>query len=419
MGSFIGLWLLGSLAAQGPRWTPIGPDLGGVGRVIIDPREPDTIYGIGIKSNDRGQSWRRSGGISFARQMLLDPLDPESLYAASRSVVGLSRDGGATFTTDNEGIPRSITMVAHDPAVSGKLYLASSDFSSGGLFVSEDRGASWQALGEGTARERLQGVWTHPTDSNVLFVFSFVSSGTIADDGIYRSADGGQTWNRVLDFLSPSTSIVGQAAFPQRLYALRNPTDRDFELYRSQDSGATWVKIYEEERERWDDLKLDPVTGLPRFARVQSYFPRFGNLHAIDSGEIRESLDGGQTWQALPAAAGWDVIALGGDTSALFASLAEGGVMASFDQGQTWQDSSHGRTRGFRQLVTHPDRSGRIIAYNVKTPYLWVTEDGGASWEGLETIRLPQSEFESFQRARLETVSLDPSNPRTRKRYGP
>jgi len=215
----------------------------------------------------------------------------------------------------------TVISLAADPSNTNKLYLGTSD---GHVFVSSDEGEHWQMISRiGSGQDD---VVTHiivdPRDSNRLYASSWTlySGG----GGVYRSDDGGHTWN-----------IVGLAHETVRALA-QSPTDPKLLLagsltgvYRSTDEGASWVKITPDNHpdlNRFDSVAFDPKDNNVIYAGTyhlpwktsnggKDWFPvvkgmiddsdvmniivdpaNSENVHAVACSGIYHSLNGGQEW---------------------------------------------------------------------------------------------------------------------------
>ncbi len=215
----------------------------------------------------------------------------------------------------------TVISLTADPNNATKLFLGTSD---GHIFTSSDEGAHWQMISRiGTGQDD---VVTHiivdPRDSNRLYASSWTlySGG----GGVYRSDDGGHTWN-----------IVGLAHETVRALA-QSPTDAKLLLagsltgvYRSQDEGASWVKITPDNHpdlNRFDSVAFDPKDNNIIYAGTyhlpwktsnggKDWFPvvkgmiddsdvmniivdpaNSDNVHAVACSGIYHSLNGGTEW---------------------------------------------------------------------------------------------------------------------------
>jgi len=208
----------------------IGPYRGGRSTAITGvPSEPSVFYmgttGGGVwRTEDYGESWENltDGQIAVASiGAVAVPLsDPNVIYVGTGSA-----------------------------CIRGNVSPGA------GVYKSVDRGRTWSFIGLKEAGQ-IGRVRVHPRDANLVYVAALGHAfGRNPERGLFRSRDGGQTWERVL-FVSDSTGVVDLAidpANPQILYAAawrgeRQPWavisgSEESGLYRSQDGGNTWKKL--------------------------------------------------------------------------------------------------------------------------------------------------------------------------------
>jgi hypothetical protein len=218
---------------------------------------------VGIQS-----AWQSLGPANIGGRitdLVAHPTQTNTVFAgAATGGVWKSTDAGATFTQVwNPTLTPSIGALA--VTSTGTLYAGTGEanpgggsvtFPGGGVFRSTDGGASWQSLGL-TGTDRIGRIAADPANANRLFVAAagnlFVSGG---QRGLYRTTDGGTTWQLVLAGTTGTTGAVDVAISPtdpNRVYAVmwdhhRQPNGRVYGgagsgLYRSTDGGATWTRL--------------------------------------------------------------------------------------------------------------------------------------------------------------------------------
>jgi photosystem II stability/assembly factor-like uncharacterized protein len=221
-----GMW---KTSDGGKTWARAGLDgTRHIADVRVHPTNPDIVYagvlghvfgatsdrGV-FKSTDGGKSWRKvlfvndSTGVT---DLVMDPVNPEVLYAAfwqagrtpwmlvsggPHSKLFKTTDGGATWTdfTRARGLPQAGPIGNSGIAVSAgnprRLYLIL-EHDSGGVFRSDDAGASWLRIN--AERKLRQRAWYYskihadPKDTNVVYVNNV---------SFQKSTDGGKTWRAV------------------------------------------------------------------------------------------------------------------------------------------------------------------------------------------------------------------------------
>ncbi|HXT20737.1 MAG TPA: hypothetical protein VN923_08315, partial [Thermoanaerobaculia bacterium] len=176
----------------GDNWTNVGlPETERIAKILVDPAAPDTVYvcapgklwsdsderGV-FRTTDGGKTWTKvlAGGSpsTGCSMMAMDTKDPKVLYAGMWDF----RRKGWTFRSGGEG--------------PGKP-------SNSGLFKSTDGGATWSSLDQKSAPGLPAKPWgrvaVSVAPSNPSVVYAFVEA-EVPDNALYRSADGGKTWEK-------------------------------------------------------------------------------------------------------------------------------------------------------------------------------------------------------------------------------
>jgi hypothetical protein len=197
--------------------------------------------------------------------LVAHPTQANTVFAAAATGgVWRSTDASATFTRVwNPALTPSIGALAITGT--GVLYAGTGEanpgggsvtFPGAGVFRSTDNGANWQPVGL-TGTDRIGRIAADPTNANRLFVAAtgnlFVPGG---ERGLYRTTNGGSTWQLVLPGANGTTGAVDVAidpANPNRVYAAmwdnrRAPNGRVYGgvgsgIYRSTDGGTTWTRL--------------------------------------------------------------------------------------------------------------------------------------------------------------------------------
>ncbi len=219
------------------------------------------------EAGDRDQAqWDLEGPTNIGGRitcMAVDPRDDDVVYAgAAEGGVLRSVDAGQHWTPLFDHMPSlSIGAMVLDPSNADRIYVGTGEVNPGGgsvayggtgLYRSDDQGATWISLGlEETGS--IGRIVVDPSDPNRIFV---AANGhhwqTSQERGVYRSTDGGDSWERVL-FTADDTGcidIIMRADNPDVLIAamwqhLRQPTAYSYggsncAVYRSTDGGDNW-----------------------------------------------------------------------------------------------------------------------------------------------------------------------------------
>jgi photosystem II stability/assembly factor-like uncharacterized protein len=214
-----------------------------------------------------GLRWRSIGPAMFAGRVADVagvPGSPDILYVgAASSGLFKSVNGGVTFeSVFNDGNTLSIGALAVDPANSDVVYVGAGEgavrnsISFGdGVYKTTDGGRTWKHLGLKDS-ERFSRIVIHPTNSQVVLAAVMGHAfGPNQERGVYRTTDGGATWQRVLyvnettgasdvaiDPKDPNIVYAGMYDYQRKPWHFRSGGPGSG-LYRSTDGGATWKKL--------------------------------------------------------------------------------------------------------------------------------------------------------------------------------
>jgi photosystem II stability/assembly factor-like uncharacterized protein len=391
--------------------------------LLAVPRPAGTVFaltgGLLFKSGDAGMTWRTlAGGLpNDVVTVAVSPAEPWMLYASVRQAAGggifRSRDAGASWEaahptaspvislavsprsartvwagTEDRGLlvsydggahwkaagPRGISKVTAVavPLSSPRTVFAASvsqGRDAGGVFASEDGGATWERRNRGLAGLAASMVVADPATRGVLWA-------SLEGQGLFRSVDGGRAWT-LLPLLAASLAMAPSA--PSTLYAM-GPT----RMWRSDDGGASWneVVVSGELAGPSDTLWVDPVSAT--------------TLWSNGNGLVR-SVDGGATWvrQPIPNPGAVRYLAFAPSSpSTMYAvgfRVASGKytrvtAWRSTDGGATWTSIDQGLGGGEpTDLAVDPVDSRLVYVtacgyYCSSIPGLWKSTDGGAAW---------------------------------------
>ena len=335
-----------------------------------------------------------SAGAASAQQI------PASLYQQMRwRMIGPFR-GGRT---------RAATGVPGQPAV---LYIGQGD---GGVWRSDDYGRTWNPIFDGQSTQSIGAIAVAASDPNIIYVASgegLHRPDLSVGDGIYKSTDGGKSWSHL--GLRDSQQIPALAVDPRdpnRVFAavLGHPYGPSPErgIFRSTDGGQTWQKVlYKDENTGGCDIEMDPSNPAVLYACM--WEAREGpwednNEFNGTAGGLFKSSDGGNTWQqltnGLPKNLSQVNVAIApSQPSRLYATVATTaesayesaaglGFYRSDDAGQTWHEITKDprpamRIGGGDVPIPKVDPKNPDVVYSASIVTVRST-DGGKTWTSI------------------------------------
>jgi photosystem II stability/assembly factor-like uncharacterized protein len=274
----------------------------------------------------------------------------------------------------------------------------------GGVWKTTDAGRIWVPLTDGLSTSSVGAIAVAPSDPNVIYVGSgegLQRPDLSTGDGIYRSTDAGRTWTHLgLRNAQQIPMIAVDPADPKRLYvaALGHPYGPNPErgIYRSTDGGETFEKVlYKDEDTGGMDVAIDPSN--PKNVYAVLWEARQGPWeNGVFSGPgsgFYKSTDGGTTWKqttkGLPTYAenlgriGIEVCQA--DPKRLYAIIdaKAGGLYRSDDGGESWRLVSDfpgiwERGGDFNEVRADPKNPDILYVANVVT---WKSTDAGRTWK--------------------------------------
>jgi len=360
------------------RWRQVGPFRGGRALAVTGvPGEPSVFYfgaasGGVWKSTDTGVSWQPlfdSQPIASIGSIAVSPSDHNIIYVGSGEAcirgnitygngVYKSLDAGRTWKHLGLKDTQHIGAVIVDPKNANIVFVAALGHAYGqneerGLFRTTDGGATWQKVLYKDNKTGAIDVVFDPNNSNTLFAslwevyrtpWSLNSGGP--GSGLYKSTDGGTTWKRLEGHGLPA-GILGRigvsvsGADSSRVYALIEAKEGG--LYRSDDGGDSWLRMNDDGRLRQRAWYFTHIFADPKSA---------DSLYVLNTGMFR-STDAGRTFNLLPAPHGdhhgfW----IDPDHPERMIGGNDGGATISIDNGKTWSTEYNQPTAQFYHVIT-------------------------------------------------------------------
>ena len=362
---------------KGMRYRMIGPYRGGRSLTAVGvPGDASTYYfgatGGGVwKSTDGALSWKPifdHEGSSSIGSIAVAESDPNIVYVGTGEAcirgnlaqgdgVYKSLDGGKTWTNVGLKDTRSIGKVIVNPKDPNIAFVAALGHPYGpnserGIFRTTDGGKTWDKVLYKDENTGGIDVAFDPNNSNILFASLWqvrrtpwiLNSGG-PGSGLYRSVDGGTTWKQLTGHGLPAAPWgkmgVAVASNSERVYALIEAKDGG--LYRSDDGGDKWELVNPDHRytqRAWYYMHV--------FAD-----PKDPDTLYIMNVDFHKSTDGGHTFNKvhLPHGDNHGLWIDSSDTKRMIAAN-DGGVTVTVDGGATWSKQDNQPTAQFYHVIT-------------------------------------------------------------------
>ena len=434
---FVALFLSGEAGAQSAataqvpekmfqdlNWRMIGPFRGGRTRAVAGVASQLNVFYIGAtnggvwKSNDYGRTWspifdaqpsQSIGDIAVA------PSDPNIIYVASGE--GLHRpdlsvgdgiyrssDAGKTWTHLGLRDGQQIPALAVDPKNPDRIFAAVLGHPYGpseerGIFRSTDGGKNWQKVLYKDANTGGADVLIDPSNPQVVYASLWEArlgpwedSNTYenAGGGLFKSTDGGSTWNKLTKGLPENlvqAHITLAPSQPSRLFAVFSTTEKSsygsgkgLGFYRSDDSGENWSKIT-------DDGKPAMKIGGGDLPMVK-VDPKNPDVVYSTSIVTVKSTDGGKTWKSIRGAPGGDDyqnLWINPNDPNVILLVADQGAVITVNGGETWSTWYNQPTAQIYHVATTNEFPYRVCGGQQESGSLCVASRGNygeiTSWD--------------------------------------
>ncbi len=348
------------------KYRNVGPLRGGRATAVAGTQaEPGTFYagytGSGVwKSTDYGTSWHNISDGYFESPSIgaiaVDQNDPNIVY------VGTGTDGLRSNLIEGNGVYKSVdggeswvhiglkdvgqigALEIHPDnhnivyvAAIGKAFKANPER---GVFKTTDGGETWEKILYKSDEIGFSDLVLLPGNPETIFAtawkaerkpWTIISGGTNDEGGIYKSVNGGKTWQRMTDGLP--TGLIGKIdlAIPQSdtkiVYALVEAPDDEGGVYKSTDQGQSFKLMSSNGGLRtrpfyYTNIEVDPVNPDRVYVMATGYY---------------KSEDGGENWARISSPHGDNhAMWINPDNPDLFIQSNDGGVNVTHNGGDTW-----------------------------------------------------------------------------------
>lgn len=368
---------------QDLQWRCIGPFRGGrtVGATGV-PGQPNLFYaGVnngGVwKSNDYGRTWQPifdaqpTGSIG---DIAVAPSDPKVIYVGSGE--GLQRpdlsvgdgiykstDAGQTWRNMGLRDGQQIGSIVVDPRDANRLFVAVLGHPYGanserGVYRSLDGGASWQRVLYKDENTGAIQVAFDPANAQIVYADLWAARQGPWENGawqgphsgLFKSTDGGNSWRQLTAGLPTTAQGLGRIGFaiaPNDAKRLYATVDAPQQggIYRSDDAGESWRRVSSESR-LWGRGN--------DFAEVKVH-PKNPDILYVGNTAAYRSTDGGQTFTAIKGAPGGDDyhrIWINPDNPEIILMATDQGVIVTVNGGETWSSWYNQPTAQFYHVIT-------------------------------------------------------------------
>ena len=370
------------------RWRNIGPLRAGRTKAVAGvPSQPFTFY-IGMvnggvwKTTNAGRTWtpifedQSTGSIGW---ISVAPSDPNVVYVATGEGLptrpdlsignGMykSTDAGRTWTHLGLRDTQQIARIDVDPTNPNRLFVAALGHPYGpneerGIFRSTDGGRTFQKVLYRDENTGGKDVDIDPSDPNVVYAVLYEgrqgpweNAAWSGLGGIFKSTDGGSTWKELKTGLPPqigNAELAIAPSNPKRIYAYVTPASGG----RGRGDAPTHNPIYrsDDAGETWTPVSSDQRVGTSNEASI-CVDPKNPDWLIVTSQVTYKSEDGGKSWLPFKGAPGGDDYQYAwmnpNNTDIMIATVDQGAVV-SLDKGNTWSSWYNQSTAAMFHITT-------------------------------------------------------------------
>jgi photosystem II stability/assembly factor-like uncharacterized protein len=362
------------------RWDNVGPARGGRSTAVAgsDARPLEYYFGAtggGLwKSSDAGTTWRNVTddqiGSSSVGAVQVCESDPDVLYIGTGETqlrgniqqgdgVYRSDDAGETWTHIGLRETQNVARIRIHPADCETVWVAafgkhSAPNAERGIFKTTDGGQSWDKVLYRDERTGAVDLTMEPGNPDVLYAALWeawrkswgMSSGG-PGSGLFKSVDGGETWNEITRAPGLPEGTVGKIgvtvspADPDRVWAIIENDEGG--VFRSDDAGLTWERVNRERNLRQRAFYYTRIYADPQDPET---------VYALNTGFYR-STDGGETFTGIdvPHGDNHDLWIAPSEPDRMIESN-DGGANVSFNGGVSWTDQDFQTAQFYRVMTT-------------------------------------------------------------------
>jgi len=378
--------VLDSALVAGFAWRNIGPDRGGrsIATTGVTGRPDEGYFGAvggGLwKTTDSGENWF--------------PVTDFQISSASVGAVAVS-----------ETNPDLVFIGTGETCIRGNILPGD------GVYRSRDAGTTWEHVGfadsHGISKIRI-----HPTNPDIVYVASFGKYSAPSEErGVFRSTDGGDTWERVLyrNDETGAIDLVIDRNDPDVLYAaLWEAYRKEYQMssggpgsgmFKSTDGGDSWTEMT-----RAPGMPQEGLVGRIGLAVSGANSDRVWALYENDNGGLFRSDDGGATWdlindnRAIRQRAFYYTHVFADPVDEDVVYMQNTSFFRSTDGGETYETINNGTHGDFHDMWIDPDDPSHLLVAN----------DGGGAVSTTTGSKWTDQEFSTAQFYHAVTTAHEP-----------
>jgi photosystem II stability/assembly factor-like uncharacterized protein len=367
-----------AFAAGTRQWTVLGPDGGDVRSLAYDPQNPNRIFlgtstGVIFVSDDSGHNWSRfaklgSGDDYVLDHIAFDPQNSRSIFVSAWSVQ--DQNAGDVFRTHNGGKDWEVLPAMHGKSVRAMAVSASDSKvvvagALDGVYRSTDGGNAWQRISpnDGIVKN-IESIAVDPKDPNVVYAGTWHLA--------WKTSDGGANWQHINKGMvddSDVFSIIVSSANPSEVFASACSG-----IYKSVSGGDQFEKI-----------KGIPFTA--RRTRVLKQDPSNPAIvYAGTTEGLWKSVDEGKNWKRVsnPEVVVNDVLIDPRNSQHVLLATDRSGVLASDDSAATFTPSNHGYSHRYVSAILADSKEPNTLYIGLVNDRefggVFFSHDGGQNW---------------------------------------
>ncbi len=239
LGTFTGLVVGINRSTFDYRWLYMNNERIDMTGLVIDPSPPYTLYTYGHppddvdtgirKSCNGGQSWKILSTRPDPHQWVVSETNSSIMYATDfpSNILVASRDGGSSWNV--LATPSNVYAIAIQPDDPSSILIGTGN----GIYRSKDGGVTWESLSSQLSGKTISAVCYDPANSAIVYAYSL--------PGLFKSVDGGLKWTEISRGPGANDAILNLSVDPRNANVAYAASNDNF--YKTIDGGIDWTLI--------------------------------------------------------------------------------------------------------------------------------------------------------------------------------